>query len=108
MALAKDLTANTFLKALENLSGFHWRNVPFSAWLYRIATNEIKLYNRKNNRLSQLSDERIGHLKSERQTDDELMQAEEAIKATRWIPAMQRDRPVKVRIAIPIDFKIKS
>lgn len=39
--LSKDIVSNTFLKAMENIQGFQWRNVPFSAWLYRIANNEI-------------------------------------------------------------------
>jgi RNA polymerase sigma-70 factor (ECF subfamily) len=38
-AAAEDLTAETFRQALENLSRFEWRGVPFSAWLFRIAAN---------------------------------------------------------------------
>lgn len=36
---AEDVTAETFRQALENLSRFEWRGVPFSAWLFRIAAN---------------------------------------------------------------------
>ncbi|WP_051203421.1 RNA polymerase sigma factor [Hugenholtzia roseola] len=39
--LAADLTQQTFLKALLHLPKFEPRGVPFSAWLYRIATNEV-------------------------------------------------------------------
>jgi RNA polymerase sigma-70 factor (ECF subfamily) len=39
--LAADLTQQTFLKALLHLPQFEPRGVPFSAWLYRIATNEV-------------------------------------------------------------------
>jgi RNA polymerase sigma-70 factor (ECF subfamily) len=42
--LAKDVTAETFLKAFQKIGMFQWRNVPISAWLFRIATNEINLY----------------------------------------------------------------
>lgn len=45
--LAQDLTAETFFKALRKLWQFRWRNVPFSAWLYRIATNETNQYFRR-------------------------------------------------------------
>ena len=38
-AAAEDVTAETFRRALQNLSRFEWRDVPFSAWLFRIAAN---------------------------------------------------------------------
>lgn len=41
VAAAEDITTVTFLKALDRLPAFEWRGVPFSAWLYRIASNEI-------------------------------------------------------------------
>ena len=42
--IAQDITSEAFFKALKNLRQFHWRNVPFSSWLYRIATNQITDY----------------------------------------------------------------
>jgi len=36
---AEDVTAETFHRALQNLSHFQWRGVPFSAWLLRIDAN---------------------------------------------------------------------
>ena len=44
---ARDITAETFFKALKNIHRFKWKQVPFSAWLYKIATNEIAAYYRK-------------------------------------------------------------
>ncbi|MGA7870205.1 MAG: sigma-70 family RNA polymerase sigma factor [Candidatus Binatus sp.] len=38
---AQDLTADVFHLALKNLPRFEWRGVPFAAWLFRIASNEI-------------------------------------------------------------------
>jgi RNA polymerase sigma-70 factor (ECF subfamily) len=37
----EDLTAEVFRKALQNLDRFKWRGAPFSAWLFRIASNLI-------------------------------------------------------------------
>jgi len=40
-AMAEDIVSETFHRALENIHGFEWRGVAFSAWLYRIASNAI-------------------------------------------------------------------
>ncbi|WP_449222373.1 RNA polymerase sigma factor [Sulfidibacter corallicola] len=50
VADAEDLTAQTFFKALRSLWKFRWMGVPISAWLYRIATNEVNAYLRKSGR----------------------------------------------------------
>jgi RNA polymerase sigma-70 factor (ECF subfamily) len=42
-----DLCAQVFLKAIQNLSKYSFQGVPFSAWLYRIATNELNGYYRQ-------------------------------------------------------------
>lgn len=47
---AEDLTAKTFYRALSNLDGFKWRDVPFSAWLYRIAHNLVANWYRYRSR----------------------------------------------------------
>lgn len=39
--ITADLTSQTFWKALTNLKKYKFRGVPFSAWLYRIASNEV-------------------------------------------------------------------
>ena len=39
--LAEDIVSETFHRAFENIQGFEWRGVAFSAWLYRIASNAI-------------------------------------------------------------------
>src|SRR5215203_1660738 len=42
--LAKDITAESFLKAYQKIDLFIWRGIPVAAWFYRIASNEINLY----------------------------------------------------------------
>lgn len=46
---AKDISAETFLKAFSNIRKFKWRNISILSWLYKIATNELNkyFYNRK-------------------------------------------------------------
>lgn len=45
---AFEITAQVFYKALDNLSKYSDRGLPFSAWLFRIATNELNSLFRKN------------------------------------------------------------
>jgi len=52
LEIAQDITSETFFKALKNLWKFRWKNISFSAWLYRIANNEIANYFRKNKKYS--------------------------------------------------------
>jgi RNA polymerase sigma-70 factor (ECF subfamily) len=46
VALAEELTSNTYYKALNALPRYK-PNAPFLSWLFRIATNEIRIYHRK-------------------------------------------------------------
>lgn len=39
--LTNDICSQVFLKAMQKLPGYQFRGVPFSAWLYRIASNEV-------------------------------------------------------------------
>ena len=39
--VAEDIVSIVFFKAMKNLPLFKFRNIPFQAWLYRIAFNEI-------------------------------------------------------------------
>lgn len=45
---AYDITAQVFISALENLRKYKHQGVPFSAWLFRIASNELNKMFRKN------------------------------------------------------------
>ncbi len=58
---AKDIAAETFLKAYLKIGSFKWKGISFSSWLYRIATNEINLSYRQKDMsaesLDRLNDE---------------------------------------------------
>jgi len=55
-ATAEDLTSEVFHKALANLHGYEWRGAPFSAWLYRIASNAIVDHYKRSNREQQANE----------------------------------------------------
>ena len=48
--ITADLTSQTFFKALQHLKKYKFRGVPFSAWLYRIAANEVNRHYRITNK----------------------------------------------------------
>lgn len=47
VAEAEDLTSQTFFKALRGFWRFRWSGSSASAWLYRIATNEVNSHFRR-------------------------------------------------------------
>lgn len=51
--VAADITAQVFLKAMLKIQKYVYKGVPFSAWLYRIASNEANQYfrNQKKQRV---------------------------------------------------------
>ena len=56
-----DLTSQVFLKSMINLHKYKFKGLPFSAWLYRIATNQVNEFYRdsKNQRVISLEDHHI-------------------------------------------------
>lgn len=54
---ARDITAETFYKVFKNLGRFRFTGAPFSAWLYRIAGNEVIDYFRKKKHSNKLLSE---------------------------------------------------
>lgn len=46
--ISRDIAADTFLKAYLKVKTFIWKDISILTWLYRIATNEINYYYRKN------------------------------------------------------------
>jgi len=47
MAEAEDMTQQVFVKAYESISSYRWQGIPFSAWLFRIAHNQMVDFVRK-------------------------------------------------------------
>jgi RNA polymerase sigma-70 factor (ECF subfamily) len=57
--LTADLASQTFLIALKNVQRYQFRGVPFSAWLYKIASNEVNKHYRKQKQTKVFSIEEI-------------------------------------------------
>lgn len=57
--LSADLCSQTFLNALRHVGRYEFRGYPFSAWLYKIATNEVNKHYRKQKKEKVFSIEEI-------------------------------------------------
>ncbi len=62
--VAADITSQTFLAALQNIKKYKFKGLPFSAWLYKIAANQVNKYYRttKKNVIFSLEESLIGKL----------------------------------------------
>lgn len=52
--LTADLTSQVFLKAMLNIQKYQDKGFPFSAWLFRIALNEMNMLHRKNSKYKEV------------------------------------------------------
>lgn len=77
---AKDLTSQTFFKALKGLKKFHWQNISISSWFYRIATNEVNSFWRKK-KVIQVGLDKIPEIVSKDNADDDFKAAEDELKS---------------------------
>ena len=75
--LAEDLTSNVFLAVFRHLGRFRWRQVPFRAWLYRVATNEVRMYWRRQKRIKTISLQPDDEYAAEPSAENSLEVAEE-------------------------------
>jgi RNA polymerase sigma-70 factor (ECF subfamily) len=65
---AEDVTEEIFLRVIDNVGSFTWRGLPFGAWVFRIARNEIVSHVRRQKPRSgtaelsdTIADERADH-----------------------------------------------
>jgi len=75
--VAEDLTSNVFLAVFRHLGRFRWRQVPFRAWLYRVATNEVRMYWRRQKRIKTISLQPDDEYAAEPSAENSLEVAEE-------------------------------
>lgn len=70
-SLCADLCSQVFLKAMQRLGDYTFRGVPFSAWLFRIANNEVAQHYRQHqkSRIVSVEDSNIHQLFEEMDED---------------------------------------
>jgi len=63
-AEAEDLTQDVFIKAYEGIKKYKWMDLPFTAWLFRIARNRVIDYIRKVSKEKKASLDEAGAISS--------------------------------------------
>ena len=93
-AEAEDLTQEVFVKALEAIASYKWRNLPFNSWLFRIAHNRVIDYFRKEGKVEKVALEDDIALPSESNpalTAERELEIQEVIKNIEKLSPAQRE-----------------
>ena len=115
--IAKDIISEVFFKAFTNLWKFRWRNISISAWLYKIATNEVNYFFRKKKyktvSLDRLMEENgLEPVSPEATIEEELINVEITLKKHQDYFEVQKriaEMPVKYQEVISLRiFESKS
>lgn len=90
---AEDVTAEIFLRIIDNLDGFSFRGLPFGAWVFRIARNEtVSHVRRQRSRglTTELSDLIPDHHANHEAEIELQLAIEEVRRAAERLPEAQR------------------
>jgi RNA polymerase sigma-70 factor (ECF subfamily) len=92
-AEAEDLTQDVFIKALEAISSYKWRDVHFASWLFRIAHNHVIDYFRKQSKQKRTTLEEAVVVSAEDPValTDQKLEIEELSDALKKLPSAQRE-----------------
>ena len=87
-ALSADLCSQVFLKAMQKIHTYTFKGVPFSAWLYRIASNEVTQYyrNSQKNRIVSIREANLEEMTDEIDDFDYEKQRNTLLKALNTLP----------------------
>jgi RNA polymerase sigma-70 factor (ECF subfamily) len=98
---AEDLTEEVFLRILDAIERFQWREAPFSAWLFRIAHNAVVSQRRKEGargRSSPLSEALPVNSQGPEELVENRLALNEIMRAAETLPEAQR-RVISLRFA---------
>lgn len=104
---AEDVTEEVFLKMLGAISGFRWRDVPFSSWLFRIAHNHIATHFRRNAQRGGatvgIPEEMVDQRHDLAAAVEQQMAIEDVRRATELLPEAQRE-VIALRFAVGLSI----
>lgn len=89
--LTADITSTVFLKALLNIKKYRFKGFPFSAWLFRIASNEVNMHYRNEKKMIkvEVQERDVKVLMGEMKEDDSQEQLERLLEGLGKLPVEQ-------------------
>ncbi|MBL7208950.1 MAG: sigma-70 family RNA polymerase sigma factor [Dehalococcoidia bacterium] len=92
-AEAEDLTQEVFLKALQAIGSYKWRDLPFAAWLFRIAHNQVIDHLRKRSKQKKAPLEEAAAVSMEDPVamTEHKSEIEELTSAVKELPSAQQE-----------------
>jgi RNA polymerase sigma-70 factor (ECF subfamily) len=106
VADAEDLTEEVFLKMLGAISEFRWRAVPFSAWIFRIAHNQVVSYFRRASSrgpTAPLLENLVDQRQDTATTVERRLTVDAVFRASQQLPEAQRD-VIALRFAVGLSI----
>ena len=107
VAEAEDLTEEVFLRMLGAIGSFHWRDVPFSSWLFRIARNQLASHFRRiaqrGGTASEIGEDVIDWRHDLAAVVENQITIEEVRRATEQLPEAQRE-VIAMRFAVGLSI----
>ncbi len=89
---AEDMTQQVFLNALQSISSFKWKGIPFSAWLFRIAHNQVVDHLRRRKHTTVPLDESLASNDNNPQlVVEQKLDIEQLLLATKQLTEAQRE-----------------
>jgi RNA polymerase sigma-70 factor (ECF subfamily) len=80
--MAYDITSQVFVKAIQHISTYEYRGVPFSSWLYRIAKSELyqSFRDKQANRMINVDTMQLGHIVDELEEENDELNRKRLVK----------------------------
>ena len=90
---AEDMTQQVFLNALQSISSFKWKGIPFVAWLYRIARNQVvdHLRRQKKRAAAPLNESLLSGGSDPQRMAEQSLDIEQLLLATKRLTEAQRE-----------------
>jgi RNA polymerase sigma-70 factor (ECF subfamily) len=109
--LSKDITSETFLKAFTGIGKYQWKGIPFSSWLFRIASNEMNMLDRKKkykpDSLTDLKERGVFEIVDNASLDEEKNELEKQLQQSNDFVNVQQKLlllPVKYQEVIALKY----